>query len=234
MCGRFGSYLLPDEIRRIFHIRSEPENEPEWLPSWNVCPTQKVPIVLGAEEDGAPRRVDVLRWGFVPRWAADLKDTRQPINARAETVAKSGIFRDSFVRRRCLVPAGVFYEWQRIPGQRQKQPYAIARVDGQPMALAGLWETWRAPHESRELRTFTIVTTAANEDVMPLHHRMPVIIKEADWSVWLGEEPGSPRDLLRASPNSTLRSWPISTKVNSPANNGAELVQPLALVGTGI
>ncbi|HXX38843.1 MAG TPA: SOS response-associated peptidase family protein, partial [bacterium] len=109
----------------------------------------------------------------------------------------------------------------------------IARADGQPMALAGLWETWCAPDETRELRTFTIVTATANEDVSPLHHRMPVIVEEADWSVWLGEVPGSLRDLLRAAPNGTLRSWPISTRINSPANNGAELVDPLALVGTG-
>ncbi|HXX40248.1 MAG TPA: SOS response-associated peptidase [bacterium] len=138
-----------------------------------------------------------------------------------------------FAHRRCLVPAGMFYEWQRIPGQRRKQPYAIGRTDGRPMALAGLWEAWRAPDESREVRTFTIVTTAANEDVAALHHRMPVIVEEADWSAWLGEGPGAIRDLLRPSPNGTLRSWPVSPRVNSPVNNGPELVEPLALVGAG-
>jgi len=200
----------------------------------NVCLTQDVPIILGATEDRTLWRVELLRWGFVPRWAKDPKEIRQPINARAETVVKSGMFRDAFARRRCSVPTGVFYEWQGIPGQRQKQPHAIAQVDGQPMALAGLWETWRAPDESRELRTFTIMTTNANEDVMLLHHRMPVIIEEADWNLWLGEEPGSPRDLLRPSPGGTLRSWPISPRINSPASNGAELLQPLALVCTEI
>ncbi len=234
MCGRFGSCFLPRDIWRMFHLRTEPEDEPAWLPSWNLCPMQEAPVVLGAVHDGAPRRVELLRWGFVPRWAKDPKETRRPINARAEAVAKSGVFRDAFARRRCLVPAGVFYEWQRTPGQRQKQPYAIARADGQPTALAGLWEVWRAPDDTRQLRTFTIVTTNANEDIMFLHRRMPVIIEEVDWGVWLGEEPGSARDLLRPSPNGMLHSWPISTRVNSPANNGAELLRPLALVGTGL
>ena len=116
-----------------------------------------------------------------------------------------------FGKRRCLVPAGVFYEWQRIPGQRQKQPYAIARTDGRPMVLAGLWETRRAPDESRQLRTFTIVTTNANEDVMSLHHRMPVIIEEADWNLWLGKNQGhratcsGPRPAARSAVGPSVR-----------------------------
>jgi len=137
----------------------------------------------------------------VPHLTKDLKAARKPINARAETVASSGMFRGALAARRCLVPADAFYEWR--PMADGKQPYAIARRDGQPMAFAGLWEGWRAP-DGEVLRTYTIITTAANATMAQLHERMPVILEPADWSTWLGEDAGDPTSLLRPAADDVI------------------------------
>lgn len=131
------------------------------------------------------------------------------------------MFKGAFARRRCLVPAMVFYEWRKGPGG--KQPCAAARRDGQLMAFAGLWEGWKDP-DGNVVRTFAIVTTDAGPDVAELHDRMPVILEASDWPVWLGEVEGDPAALLRPSPAGTLRIWPVSRAVNTPANNGPELL----------
>jgi putative SOS response-associated peptidase YedK len=170
------------------------------------------------------RHLDLLRWGLVPHWAKDPKSGRQPINARAETLAGTPMFRDALPRRRCLVPADVFYEWQAT--EAGKQPYAIARTDGQPMAFAGLWEGWRGA-DGTVLRTFTIVTTDANPVLRPLHERMPVILEAADWPTWLGETEGDPPALLRPS-SADLRVWQVSKAVNNVRNDSAALLEPVA------
>lgn len=129
----------------------------------------------------------------MPSFTKDLKAARKPINARAETVASSGMFRGAFEKRRCLVPADGFYEWRAEAGG--KQPFSIARKDARPMALAGIWERWRAP-DVEILRTYTIITTAANDDMRGLHDRMPLVLEERDWPVWLGEEQSDVASLL--------------------------------------
>jgi putative SOS response-associated peptidase YedK len=159
----------------------------------------------------------------VPYWAKDPKSVRQPINARAETAATSPMFRDALARRRCLVPADVFYEWQAKDGA--KQPYAIARTDGQPMVFAGLWEGWRGA-DGTVMRTFTIVTTDANTVLRPLHERMPVILEPADWPAWLGEVEGDPTTLLRPSA-ADIRFWQVGKAVNNVRNDNAALLEPL-------
>ena len=178
MCGRYASYLPHSEIAALFRTQGE---LPNLAPSWNVAPTQAAPVIRAHPETGE-RRLHVLHWGLVPHFTKDLKTGRRPINARAETAATSGMFRGAFADRRCIVPADAFYEWKTTP--EGKQPYAIARVDGTPLAFAGLWEGWRSP-DGETLRTFAIITTSANADMAVLHDRMPVILEPPDWPVWL-------------------------------------------------
>lgn len=192
MCGRYASFLPAEALRALFHTVNP---TPNWEPTWNMAPTRNAPVVRLHPETRA-RHLDLLRWGLVPHWAKDAKSVRQPINARAETVATAPMFRDALGRRRCLVPADVFYEWQAT--EHGKQPVAVAREDGQPMVFAGLWEGWRGP-DGTVLRSFTIVTTNANTTLRPIHERMPVILEPADWPAWLGEVAADPAVLLRPS-----------------------------------
>jgi putative SOS response-associated peptidase YedK len=171
------------------------------------------------------RHLDALTWSFVPAFTKVLKEARRPINARSETIVTSGMFRNAFAKRRCIVPAAAFYEWQ--SGPDGKQPYAIARVDNQPLAFAGIWEGWRSP-EGDILRTYAIATTTANVEMSALHERMPVILEPADWPEWLGETPGNPVDLLRPLPEGVLRLWPVDKRVGNVRNDGPELLEPLA------
>ena len=216
MCGRFAFQLPPELLRRAFAALGDIPNTP---PSWNVAPTQAALVVRRHPETGE-RRFDALRWGLVPHFTKDLKACKRPINARSETIG-SGMFRGALAARRCLVPADAFYEWKAVADG--KQPYAIARTDGAPLAFAGLWEGWRDP-AGEVLRTFTIATTAANEDMAQLHERMPVILEPAAWPVWMGEEEGDFAALLRPAPAGTVRLWPVSRAVNSVRNNGPELL----------
>jgi putative SOS response-associated peptidase YedK len=189
----------------------------------HIAASQSAMVVSRHPETGE-RHLDLLQWGLVPRWTKDPPKTKHPINARAETVATSGIFRDAFAQRRCLVPSDAFYEWKTTEGR--KQPYAIARHDRQPMALAGLWGDFRWP-DGTVPRTYTIVTTSVNAEMAGLHDRMPVILEASGWPAWLGDTPGEPQGLMRPAPDGTSRTWPISTRVDTPRNNDAALLAPL-------
>jgi putative SOS response-associated peptidase YedK len=171
------------------------------------------------------RHLDLLKWGLLPYWTKEPIKAKRPINARAETVATSGMFRRAFEARRCIVPADVFYESQAVDGG--KQPYAIARQMDQPMAFAGLWEGFRCA-DGTVTRTFAIVTTDANPDVAALHDWMPVILEPVDWLAWVGEVEADPAALLHSSEEGTLRTWPVSKRVNAPRNNDAALLEPIA------
>lgn len=219
MCGRYAAFKSVDEIRRAFGTVNP---LPNFEPTWNMAPTRLAPVVRLHPETHA-RHLDLLRWGLVPHWAKDPKVTRQPINARSESAATSPMFRDALARRRCIVPADAFYEWQAMGGA--KIPYAVARADGDPLAIAGLWEGWRGDGEI--LRTFTILTTDANETLRPLHERMPVVLEKADWPVWLGEREGDYAALLRPSAAS-LRVWRVATAVNNVRNDSAALLDEAA------
>jgi putative SOS response-associated peptidase YedK len=187
-----------------------------------MAPTRSAPVVR-LHPEARDRRLDLLRWGLVPHWIKDPKDTCQPINARAETLAVTPLFRDAYARRRCLVPADAFYEWQTVDGA--KLPWAIARDDGAPLVFGGLWEGWRAPDGS-VIRSFTIVTTSACPTLRPLHERMPVILEPADWPVWLGEQEGDVGALLRPSA-AGFRTWRVSTAVNNVRNDSPALLEPV-------
>ncbi len=220
MCGRFASTTPPDTIARLFRTTGP---VPNVAPSWNVAPGQNAMVVRRHPENGE-RRLDLLGWGLVPHWTKDLHSARKPINARAETVATMPMFRDAFRRRRCIVPADAFYEWQpRDDGP--KQPFAAARANGGVLAFAGLWEGWRAP-DGETLRTFAIVVSAANKDMAPIHDRMPVILEQPEWPLWLGDVEGDARALLHPPEVGTLKIWPVGTRVNRPANNDAGLLEP--------
>jgi len=224
MCGRYLLTASPDELRQVFQTLGD---TPNWEPTWNMAPTQSGPVVRRHPTTG-DRGLDLLRWGLLPHWVrGDPKKVRQPINARSETVATAPMFRDAFVRRRCIVPIDGFYEWQVLPGG--KQPHAVARADGAVMALAGLWEGWRSP-DGEAVRSYAVITTTAVDALGHLHERMPVVLEPEDWAAWLGEEDGDPAMLLRPSA-AAFRVWPVSTRVNSVRNNGPELAEPMAQPG---
>ncbi len=219
MCGRYVLHRPVDELRAIFAAMSE---MPNFAPNWNVAPSQQAPVLRVAPS--RERRFDLLQWGLVPHFTTDLAAARRPINARSETAASSGLFRDALARRRCLVPADAFYEWA---GEgKSKQAYAAQRADGAPMALAGLWEGWRDA-DGHALRSFTILTTQACAALAHLHHRMAVVLEPADWSVWLGEVTGDPLALLRPS-EAAFSVWKVAARVGNVRNNDAELLMPVS------
>jgi putative SOS response-associated peptidase YedK len=232
MCGRYVSASPPDQIAAYFSADVQPEQALE--PNWNVAPTGDVYVVL---QDGDVRRVTTRHWGLVPFWAKDVKVGNRMINARAETVATSGAFKRAFAKRRCLVPADGFYEWQRLPGKKNKQPYFIHRPDDEPFAFAGLWEVWRPPavegaddegaEEPEPLRSTTIITTTANEEMARIHDRMPVILPPSAWEAWLdpdNDDLEALGKLLVPAPPAITLLRPVSTEVNNVRNQGPHLV----------
>lgn len=219
MCGRFASTTPPDAIARLVKAMNP---VPNVAPSWNIAPSQQAMAVRRQPKTGE-RHLDLLTWGFVPHWAKDLKAERKPINARAETVASSPMFRAAFVHNRCLVPADAYYEWHTAPDG--KHPFAFARRDQNPIMFGGIWDILQG--ESGVLRTFSLLTTAANDTARTIHDRMPVIVESGDWPVWLGEEDGDATALLRPADDNILRAWPVSRRVNSPANNEISLLDPM-------
>ncbi|MCO6418410.1 SOS response-associated peptidase [Siccirubricoccus sp. KC 17139] len=232
MCGRFFQRRGPRAVADAFDITTQLPNTP---PSWNRAPTQEVLAVRCHPETGA-RHLDPLRWGLVPRWAKDASGAARMINARAETLTEKPAFREAFARRRCLVTADGFYEWPQEG--RTRQPFAVALRDGAPIAFAGLWEGWRAPDGSI-LRSCTIVTTAANAKLAALHPRMPVILPQAAWPLWLGESRATAQELqslLRPCPAEVLLAWPVNLRVNKVSENDPGLLHrdPLALPLPGL
>lgn len=196
MCGRFAITLPVDAMARLFGAR--PANDLPEVPNLNVCPTVDIHTVTA--DDGG-RQLGAMRWGFLPHWYNALNDGPLLINARAETIAEKPAFRTACRERRCLIPVSGFYEWTTDDGGR-KQPWYIAAHDEAPLALAGIWQTWdkgEAP-----VKSCAIVTCAANETLKPLHHRMPVIVAQRDWPLWLGEEGRGAATLMRPAPETLL------------------------------
>jgi len=192
---------------------------------WNIAPTDEAVVVVEREDR---RALTSYRWGLIPHWAPDAKIASRTFNARAESVATMPAFRESFQRRRCLVPVDGFYEWRRIG--KARQPYRVFRPDGRPLALAGLWSGWRNPDTGEIRRTFTIVTTTPNTVVAELHDRMPVIVPDEAWARWLDPrpaEPGELRALLEPSDAIELEIAPASRLVNDVRHDGPELLLAL-------
>ena len=222
MCGRFSQQRPASELSEIF--AAEPLVD-DLGPRYNIAPTDEALVVVQREER---RGLTAYRWGLIPHWAKEAKTGSKMFNARAETLATSPAFRDAFKRKRCLVPVDGFYEWKREGTVRQ--PYRIRRADGRPLALAGLWAGWKDPSTELVRRTFTIITSAPNAAMAPLHDRMPVIVPEDAWDRWLEPEPADPGELsglLLPSDAIELDIQAVSRRVNDVRNDGPELIEPI-------
>ena len=218
MCGRFALYTPQEAVVRLFRL----DDAAPLSPRYNIAPTQ--PVLAVRADEPAGREARMLRWGLVPFWAKDTGIGSRMINARGETIAEKPAFRQAFRRRRCLIPADGFYEWQKVPGG--KQPWFISARDEVPLAFAGLWERWDNRGTEDPVESCTIVTTAANATLAPLHDRMPVILGADAWDSWLAADTPSATllDMLRPAANDLLAARPVSRRVNSPANDGPDLV----------
>ncbi len=227
MCGRYSLTSPTEAVRRLFDF---PER-PNLAVRVNIAPSQEVAAVRLAEAETVTRQFVWLRWGLIPSWAKEPGIGNRMINARAETLAEKPAFRAAFRRRRCLIPADGFYEWQTERGR--KQPYRIALASGAPFAFAGLWERWEGPKGGvggeGAVESCTIVTTEANARLRTLHHRMPVILAPEAYDLWL--DPATPgaqvQALLRPAPSEWFTAYRVSPKINSPANDDPALIEPL-------
>ena len=219
MCGRFSQRSSPKKIAGKFEV----EDVPPLLERYNVAPAQQVLGIRGSEDK---REATFFRWGLVPAWAKDPSIGNKLINARSETAAEKPSFREAFKRRRILVPAEGFYEWAGR-GTKGRRPLYFHMKDGEPFAIAGLWERWEGGDEP--LETCTLLTTEANSLLAPYHDRMPVILKPEEYGLWL--DPGVRRaelltPLLRPYPHEGMTAYTVSPLVNSPANEGPRCVEP--------
>ncbi len=236
MCGRFVSTAAPDKIAEYFGAEADVDSLGE---NYNVAPTQDIyGVVTGA--DGVSR-IEAFHWGLIPSWAKDRKIASRMINARSETLAEKPAYKGLFKKKRCLIPMDGFYEWKpgspdgplTAKGKPMKQPMFVSRLDGEPLAVAGLWAAWKDPEdaEGRFLHSATIVTTAANETMQPIHDRMPVIVPQSRWAEWL--DPANAdieglASLFSQRDDGLLTMQPVSTDVNNVRNNGPELLDPPA------
>lgn len=221
MCGRYTLTASPEAVRNFFRYAERPN----FPPRYNIAPTQPVAVVRLANRQ---RQFVLMRWGLLPSWVKDPKGFSLIVNARGESVIDKPSFRAAMKRRRCLIPADGFYEWK--AGGSRKQPYYIHARSGEPLAFAGLWETWTGPN-GEELDTVAIVTTDANSTVSPLHDRMPVIVPPAAFDLWLDSDnvdATTAAALIVPAPDSLLEVWPVSTDVNRVANDNAHLVERVA------
>lgn len=221
MCGRFTQTCSGEAIAQSFDLKTAPDPQPKY----NIAPSQPVAAIAQPKDN---REYRIFQWGLVPSWAKDPSIGNRMINARAETVAEKPSFRAAFKRRRCLILADGFYEWQRAG--KQKQPYYIQLKEQAPFGFAGLWEPWESGDGSY-LETCTILTTEPNELMQSIHNRMPVIVHPQDYDTWLDPELQGGRNLqavLRPYETDDMHLYPVSTTVNNPRHETPECVEPLA------
>jgi putative SOS response-associated peptidase YedK len=217
MCGRY-SFVPKQDFAERFQVENQ---QLDLQTRYNVAPSQVMPVITR----NSPNRAEEMRWGLVPFWAKDPSIGNRMINARAETIAEKPAFRRPLAARRCLVPASGFYEWQRSP--EGKVPHYIFLRDAETFAFAGLYEIWK-DEAGNALKTYTIITTTPNALMEPIHNRMPVILRREDEALWLDKAAEVPDllALLRPYPAELMDAYPVSRAVNSPANDGEELIEP--------
>lgn len=226
MCGRYTLASKVSDLRELIDFESEFVPD-DFGPRFNIAPTQDV-LILRKDKDHLRPVPVMVRWGLVPFWADDPKIGNRMINARSETVVEKPAFRAALKYRRCLIPADGFYEWHRSVDSKTKTPYWIHRPDRKPFAIAGLWESWNKSGAG-PLDTCTILTTGPNALMGMIHDRMPVILQPRDFARWLETPPENAAqlaDLFVPAPDDLLEAWPVSTRVNSPATDRPELIEP--------
>lgn len=239
MCGRFVSSHSPDKIAEFFGASFEGEGTAPLPENFNVAPTNDVYAVIAAAD--GHRELQTFHWGLVPSWSKDTKIGSKMINARAETLAEKPAFKGLFSKHRLIVPMDGFYEWMAAgegarltpAGKPMKTPMFIHRADGEPLAVAGLWAVWRDPAAGPDapwLHSCTLITTAANATMTPVHDRMPVLLPMSAWEEWLdpaNRDTASLQRLLLPAPEDVLVMHEVSTAVNNVRNKGPELIQPV-------
>lgn len=231
MCGRYVVAYDPETLVSGFSVtRVEP-----FPRRWNVAPQSMVPVVRETKE--GERVAELMRWGLVPNWARDESIGAKLNNARVEGVAEKPSFRQALRRRRCLLPASGFYEWQAVPGpggKPIKQPWYISPADGGLFAMAGLFEAWRpkgADEGTPWLLTCCVLTTEANALMAPIHDRMPVMLPREHWAAWLSrgqQDPAALAPLMHGLPEGAMRAWKVARTVNRASEEGEALAAPLA------
>jgi len=217
MCGRFTLRTPNKELSLLFGVEM-----PQLRLRYNIAPSQEIATIR--QNEGGQREGALLKWGLIPSWSKVPKSSYSTINARAETVTQKPAYRSAFKKRRCLILADGFYEWQKTDGT--KQPMYIHMQDDEPFAFAGLWERWRK--DDQEIESCTIIVTEANELMEPFHDRMPVILSPDAYDLWLDPEfEGKEKlqELLRPFPSEEMEAYPVSTLVNSPKNDVEECIR---------
>ena len=221
MCGRFTLTVNPAEAQETFSSFSFPQT---FAPRFNIAPTQPVLVIPNDDQNTA----DFFVWGLIPMWAKDPSIGSRMINARGETLEEKPAFRSSLKYKRCLILADGFYEWKGAEGKKVKTPFFIHMKDRKPFAFAGLWDSWNSPDGSL-VKSCTIITTEPNELTGIIHNRMPVILHPRDYAKWLNPSPQTPdqlKPLLKPFAADLMDAYPVSTLVNTPANDRPELVVP--------
>lgn len=222
MCGRYVLSVDPATIQQAFDLTSVPE----FPPRFNIAPTQMLPVISNEARDEAT----LMRWGLIPSWAKDAKIGSSLINARAESVAEKPAFRAALKRRRCIIPATGFYEWKK-DADENKTPLYIQVKDTPIFAMAGLWEVWREPATGELIKTYSILTTDANDFMSSIHTRMPVILSPEDFDTWLQKEEVSAdvlKPLMKPFTAGSMQAYEVSKAVNRPANDSPLLLEPVA------
>jgi putative SOS response-associated peptidase YedK len=220
MCGRIANTLPTDAMAQLF--AASPSNDLPEVPNFNICPTNAVHTVY--TQDGV-RRLQSMRWGFIPSWYKTPNDGPLLINARGETIAEKPAFKEACRTQRCVIVATGFYEWTK-DADGGRNPYYLSRTDGALIAFAGVWQSWGKGEIP--LNTCAIVTTSANTTISNIHHRMPVMLEPEQVSLWLGEKGKGAATLMRAAPEETLTFHKVSREVNSRTGYGSQLLEPIA------
>jgi putative SOS response-associated peptidase YedK len=216
MCGRF-AFTKKDLVKSRFRVDQLPE---DLQVSYNIAPGQKVPVILNV----MPDEVSLAHWGLIPHWAKDEKIGYKMINARAETIGEKPSFRGPIRRQRCLILADAFYEWKK--GEDAKIPHRVILKDEGLFAMAGIWDHWRSGE--KHVTSCSIITTVSNSLMQPIHDRMPVILPQEAEQAWLGDMPfDEVQKLLKPYDPKALRAYAISSLVNSPRNDHADIIKPV-------
>jgi putative SOS response-associated peptidase YedK len=222
MCGRYYLEENLESLEARYHLT---HTDISYIPRYNIAPTQYAPVII----KGATKQLKLFKWGLIPSWAKDISIGSKMINARAETLMEKKSFRDAFQKRRCIVPASGFYEWDKVGNK--KQPYVFRLSNEKIFSMAGLWDVWKNA-QGENIYSFTVITTEPNEYLRPYHHRMAVILHKEDEDRWLDghmEDLDDLKEIFKSYPSRYFESQRVSDAVNSVRNDYPELIQPVSI-----